>query len=95
MDGREFDDYYEGGVLFFDKLNVEVTPADGTSKVRRGWDSLTPDQAPYPLVLDREEDALIGTIPFGGSRSRPGIRGRIRLTVTRWNVQEPSSETAP
>ena len=29
VDGRLFDDYYEGGVLFVDKLNVEVTPRPG------------------------------------------------------------------
>ena len=96
VDGREFEDYYERGVLFDDKLNIGVTPADLTSEVEYGWDSRAPNQSTDPLVLEREEDAVIGTIPFGDSGNRrPGIQGRIRLTVTRWNVQEPSSRTAP
>ena len=83
-----FDDHYEGGLLFADKLNVEVTPqADGTSRVRYGWDSRTPDRTSRPLQLVPEGDTLVGTIPFGGRRNKhPGIRGQICFTITRWNV---------
>ena len=87
VDNRTFDDFYEGGTLFVDKLNVEVTPrVDGTSRVRYGWDNRTPDRTSRDLQLDSNGDALIGTVPFGGRREKcPGIRGRICFTISRWN----------
>ena len=87
VDGRLFDQHYEGGMLFADKLNLEVTPrADGGSRVRYGWDGRTPNRASRPLRLVGEGEALTGAIPVTSGRSRPGISGNIRLTVTRWNV---------
>ena len=41
------DDHYEGGVLFSDKLNVEVIPQTlGSSRIRFGWDRRTPNRSP-------------------------------------------------
>ena len=92
VDRLLFDDYYEGGILFADKLNVEVTPqADGSSRVRYGWDSVTPDRTSHRLEFESADGAVIGTIPFGRSTRRPGIWGRILLTITRWNSEHPVS----
>ena len=87
VDKRTFDDYYEGGILFVDKLNVEVTPrVDGTSRVRYGWDNRTPDRTSRVLQLESNGDALIGTVPFGDGRNKyPGIRGKICFNIKRWN----------
>ena len=90
VDGRVFDQHYEGGTLFADKLNLEVTPgADGGGRVRYGWDGRTPNRAPRALRLARDEEALTGTIPVASGSARPGISGNIRLTVTRWNALPP------
>ena len=90
VDGFSFlDDHYEGGTLFSDKLNVEVTPRrDGGSRIGFGWDSRTPNHAPRSMQIDRTNDgALVGTIPFGRPRARPGIFGSIHFTITPWNVE--------
>ena len=77
-------DYYEGGLLFVDKLNVAVTPgADGRDRAQYGWDSRTPNRAPRVLALEPAGDALVGSMPFGAAAR---IRGNIRVTVTRWNA---------
>ena len=82
--GRRAGDHYEGGLLFVDKLNVEVAPAaDGPDRVKYGWDSRTPNRAPHGLVLEPDGEALVGGIPFRRGRR---IRGNIRVTVTRWNA---------
>ena len=87
VDGRLFDQHYEGGTLFADKLNVEVTPgADGGSQVRYGWDGRTPNRAPRSLELVEEGEALVGAIPVTSGRAHPGIAGTLRLTITRWNA---------
>lgn len=87
IDGWLFDNHYEGGALFADKLNVEVRPLpDGTSQVRYGWDSRTPNRTTRSLGLKPAEDAQIGAIPFTSGRVRPGIKGNLRLTITRWNA---------
>ena len=77
-------DYYEGGLLFVDKLNVAVSPgADGRDRAQYGWDSRTPNRAPRVLALEPDGDALVGSMPFGAAAR---IRGNIRVTVTRWNA---------
>ena len=82
--GRGAGDYYEGGLLFVDKLNVEVAhAADGRERVKYGWDSRTPNAATRGLSLRREGEALVGRIPFRRARR---IRGSIRVAVTRWNA---------
>ena len=82
--GRPAGDYYEGGLLFVDKLNVEVAHAgDGRDRVKFGWDRRTPNRAPRELSLAADGGALVGTLPFGAPRR---IRGNIRLTVTGWNT---------
>ena len=87
VDGRLFDQHYEGGTLFAGKLNIEVTPgAGGGSQVKYGWDAQTPNRASRPLRLVKEGEALTGTIPVTSGRARPGISGKIRLTITRWNA---------
>lgn len=83
-------DHYEGGVLFADKVNIEVTrDREGRgSVVRYGWDRNTPNRTARALSLREspEGNSQVGEIPFGNGRDvRPGIQGRLRLTVTAWN----------
>ena len=87
VDDHLFDDYYEGGILFVDKLNVEVTPQpNSTDLVRYGWDSSTPDRTSRRLELVPNNGALVGTVFFGNRNKRPGITGQICLTIAQWNA---------
>ncbi len=89
VDGYLFDDHYEGGILFADKLNIDVTAqTDGASRVVYGWDSRTPNRTSRRLIIDQQGDTSIGNIPFGSraKRKRPRISGNIRLTIRRWNA---------
>lgn len=84
-----FDDHYEGGILFSDKLNVEVTPrTGGDSQVKYGWDSRTPNRvSSSALKLALEDGVPTGKIPLTSGRGHPGISGNLRLGITRWNAQ--------
>ena len=85
VDGKLRRDHYESGILFADKLNVEFElQDDGAITAQYGLDSETPGQTCDDLDLEASEGAFIGTIPFGND-TRPGFRGRLRLTATRWN----------
>ena len=87
VDGTFFDDRYEGDILFADKLNVEVAlKADGSSQAKYGWDSQTPGRTSRTLLLEPRGNALVGAIPFGRRKVRPGISGEICFTVTPWNA---------
>ncbi len=86
-----FDDHYEGGTLFADKLNVEVTPGDGDDRqIRYGWDRSTPNRSSHSVDLQRDGEVLTGKIPFTSGDVCPGICGNLRLTFTSWN--SPSAE---
>ena len=83
-------DHYEGGVLFGDKLNIEVTPAAAGSeaRVRYGWDRTMPNRVRSILELSggETEHAKIGEIQFGSrAKVRPGIKGKLRFTIEPWN----------
>lgn len=83
------DDHYEGGILFSDKLNIEVLMQPyGTDMIRFGWDRSTPNRSPRSLDLVSEGHQLNGTIPFSSVNTRPGIRGSLRLTTNLWNGPE-------
>ena len=95
VDGVFFDNHYEGGFLFSDKLNIEVTPrTNGLTKVKYGWDSRTPNRTSHALGLTQQQAALIGTTPFGGRSTRPGISGKIYFTITRWNDENLTRSSA-
>lgn len=97
VDGVLRDDHYEGGVLFADKLNIEVTPAaDQPASIHYGWDSCTPGSVPpraSSLALEETPEGLSGSLPFSSpGQDPPRTSGDIRLTVTPWNV-EPNDDS--
>ncbi len=79
-----FDDHHEGGTLFSDKLNIEFTPSheDSVEELRYGWDSKAPNSSPSKIAVDGAGNR---TIPFSGGDGYPGVKGELRLTITRWN----------
>ena len=83
------DEHYEGGLLFSEKLNIEVLlQADGRSEIRYGWDRRTPNRSRRRIDLIAEGNDAMGTIPFASASTRPGIRGNLRLTVGPWNASQ-------
>ena len=81
------DEHYEGGTLFADKLNLEVTLVAGVgAQVRYGWDTRTPNRAPRRLEVVPNGKGWSGTIPFGRGNVRPGICGDLRVTIVPWNT---------
>ena len=110
VDGRLWlDEHYEGGALFADKLNLEVTPGGGGGRagIRYGWDTRTPNRTSRRLEVAPDGNGWAGTIPFGRGNARPGISGDLRITILPWNTDpegaagdrinpEPApSDTAP
>lgn len=91
-DGKTLiDDHYEGGILFSDKLNIEVLPqVDGRRDIKFGWDRWTPNRSPRSLELATEGSHAIGTLPFASARANasPRISGKLRLTITSWNTPQ-------
>ena len=88
VDGVLLDDHYDGGILFSDKLNVDVTPqTNGPSRIMYGWDSRTPNRTSRSLQLSADKDDLISeNIPFGRHSIVPGISGNLFFSVTKWNA---------
>ena len=93
VDGSAFfDDHYEGGTIFADKLNVEVTTApDGDLRVRYGWDSRSPNRTTRTVrEISRaptiEGGQSLATIPFGRNNTKPSISGELHFTASRWNT---------
>lgn len=85
------DDYHEGGYLFRDKFNFELTPpAAGGS--RRGWtlryglDSRSPNRASRqaPPPSEGPDGSAVFRIPVR-QRTRPGIDAELELRVDSWN----------
>lgn len=80
------DDYYDGGYLFRDKINLEVTPsADGEWKLRYGLDSRTPNRT--TTTVPREE--LPGGYAYNiriNSDTVPGMKATLQILCTPWNT---------
>ncbi len=86
------DDHHDGGYLFRDKINVELTPpADGRAphgwSLRYGLDSASPNRASRaaPPPKAGPDGSEIFTVPVT-QRTRPGIDAELDLHVRPWNV---------
>lgn len=84
------DKHYEGGYLFRDAVVVELIPPqieNGDWQVKYNWQSNQQGEATQPLPskeLDHGKVEL--TIDFA-SRTKPGIRGKLRFVVSKWNAE--------
>ncbi len=78
------DDYYEGGYIFRDKVNFDLSMNDGSAKLKFGFDSKTPNRAGKVLEATTEGDVTEFQIPVV-KRSRPGITATLKICTTPWN----------
>lgn len=81
-----FDDHYDGGFLFRDKINLDLTPRDqGSWSLRYGFDSRTPNRATTRITGNEQNGAVVFELPLR-SRTEPGLSARLQLTCSRWNT---------
>jgi len=79
------DDYYDGGYLFRDKINLEVTPsADGEWNLRYGLDSRTPNRTSTKAERIDHVDGFTFNIPIN-SGTVPGMKAKLQILCTPWN----------
>ena len=86
VDGEmRMDNHHDGGYLYRDKINIEVTMADGWS-VRYGFDSKSPNRAPRTLTgpVGQMGDTVTFAIPIRQG-TRPGIEAELELHFGPWN----------
>jgi hypothetical protein len=90
------DKHYEGENLFRDSIVVEMTPPAtdaGKWKVTYNWQRHDVGQSTQPMPVEGIEQLKDGTIeltfPFQTGDATPprspGISGRLRFVVSRWN----------
>ena len=86
VDGEpRMDDHHDGAYLYRDKINLEVTCADGWS-LRYGFDSKSPNRAPRTLTgpVAQTGDTVAFAIPIRQG-TRPGIEAELELHLDDWN----------
>jgi hypothetical protein len=89
VDGGWFNsDYYEGGYLYRDKINLEAGKgSDGEWKLKYGFDSVTPNLTSDEAASARGDDGRYTfSIPIQQS-SRPGILAVLRIETSPWNAR--------
>jgi hypothetical protein len=82
-----FDQHYEGGYLYRDKLNLEaVPPADRKQQwqLKYGFDSKTPNRTQTKAEASSDKAGMVFRIPIE-QKTRPGIRAQLVLTAKQWN----------
>lgn len=86
VDGKWFaDNHFQGGYIYRDKINLEVTPAsDGGWLLRYGFDSKSPNRAIHRVAGIRDSAAVTFNLPIE-TRADPGIKASLRLVCMPWN----------
>jgi hypothetical protein len=79
-------DYYDGGYLFRDKINLEaIREADGSWRLKYGFDSLNPNlTSDYATVTTLPDNAYSFSLPISQS-TKPGINATLRIESRPWN----------
>jgi len=85
------DKHYEGGYLFRDSVVVELVPPETEKEdwqVKYDWQSDQLGEATQPLsAKDLNHGKVELKIDFA-SNTKPGIRGKLRFVVSKWNVDK-------
>ncbi len=79
--------HYEGSYLFRNSLVLEITPPSAVNgwQVSHAWQNQGVHSADSTLDGNLQKDGSLEVeVPFD-SASEPGIRGRLRFLVARWN----------
>jgi hypothetical protein len=76
------DDHYEGGYIFRDKINFDLTLKDDQPTLRYGWDIKTPNRSTRSVDAGRTNDGFEFRIPVVQKR-RPGIESMLIIRSIR------------
>lgn len=85
-----FDEHYEGGYLFRDKINLEAFPPDPQTAdvgwtLRYGFDKETPNSTAHAADRSVEGDQMVFRIPVE-QQTTPGIKACLVLRARSWNT---------
>ncbi len=82
VDGRWFRrDHFEGGYLFREKLNLDLTLDDEDTKLRWGLDTATPNRSSRTAEMQKRDDQYTFSIPVE-QNTRPGLKGHLIVTAS-------------
>ncbi|MDZ4193865.1 hypothetical protein OF113_10690 [Ectopseudomonas chengduensis] len=82
--------HFEGSYLFRNSLVLEITPpsADSGWQVSHAWQNQGVHSADHKLDGNLQNDGSLEIeVPFD-SASEPGISGRLRFLLARWNHRD-------
>jgi hypothetical protein len=84
-----FDDHFEGGFIYRDKINLEAVPPSGDKtgwRIKYGFDSSTPNRIPRGRYAESRptDGGLEFRIPIE-SRGDPGIDAQLVLRARSWS----------
>lgn len=80
-----FDQHYEGGYLFRDKVNLEVKVAkDLKPQLNYGWDSVSPNRVTRNTAAVRQTNGGYEFRMPIAQPTRPGMKGELVLLATPW-----------
>ena len=83
-----FDQHYEGGYLYRDKINLEAIPPAGDLphwRLKVGFDLRTPNRTTQYVDAVQDGGRLVFRIPVS-QNTRPGMKGELVLYATPWNT---------
>ena len=78
------DDHYEGGYLFRDKINFDLSTANDSLVLKYGFDSKTPNRANKKLDAMTEDGVTKFQLPIS-RKSKPGISATLIICATPWD----------
>jgi hypothetical protein len=83
-------DHYDGGYIYRDKINLEVTPPKEGEvwKLRYGVDSRTPNRATRSVDGLPDGVMVVFRIPIDSGQYDPKLRGQLVLRCRPWNRAE-------
>ena len=77
------DQHFEGGYIFRDKINFDLSTTGESLRLKYGFDSKAPNRATKKLDGILEDGATAFHIPITRN-SKPGIAATLTIKVTRW-----------
>jgi hypothetical protein len=77
------DQHFEGGYIFRDKINFDLSTTGGALVLKYGFDSKTPNRASKKLDALTQDGTTEFQIPITRS-SKPGISSTLTIRATPW-----------
>ena len=82
-------EHFEGAYLFRDAVVIEIVPPqndDGDWQITYDWQSAKVGVATTPLKPNSLQDGKLELLVPFASETAPGIKGKLRFVVSKWNL---------